>query len=69
MGDPCLGAMAKLRRGVQRLRSEQGIRQRQRKPITVEWLEVLKSSWSRVPGGVDVPKCSGQQPPLPSSAS
>ncbi len=56
MGDPCLGAMAKLGQvvwGVQRLRSEQGIRQKQRKPMTVEGLEVLRSSWSRVPGGVD----------------
>ncbi len=55
-GDPGLGKMAKLGqvvRGVQRWRSEQGRRQRQRKPMTVEVLEVLRTSWSATPGGID----------------
>ena len=53
LGDPGLGAMAKLGqvvRGVQRLRAEQGVKQ---KPMTVEVLEVLRTSWSAMPGGVD----------------
>ena len=56
LGDPGLGAMAKLGqvvRGVQRLRAEQGVKQRRRKPMTVEVLEVLRTSWSAMPGGVD----------------
>ncbi len=55
-GDPGLGKMPKLGqvvRGVQRWRSEQGRRQRQRKPMTVEVLEVLRTSWSVTPGGID----------------
>ena len=55
-GDPHIGAMAKLGqvvRGVQRLRSEQGKIQRQRKPMTAQILEVLRVSWSIAPGGVD----------------
>ncbi len=56
MTDPRLGAMAKLRqvvRGVQRLRAEQGKGQRHKKPMTVEVLDVLRLSWSVVPGGAD----------------
>ncbi len=56
LGDPDLGGMAKLGqviRGVQRLRAEQGKRQRQRKPMTTEVLEVLRTSWSVTPGGTD----------------
>ena len=56
LGDPGLGAMAKLGqvvRGVQRLRAEQGVKQRCTKPMTVEVLEVLRTSWSAMPGGMD----------------
>ena len=57
LGEPGMGVMAKLGqvvRGVQRLRAEQGVKQRHRKPMTVEVLEVLRTSWSAMPGGVDV---------------
>ena len=52
LGDLGLGAMTKLEqvvRGAQRLKAEQGVKQRRRKSMTVEVLEVLRTSWSAMP--------------------
>ena len=51
-----MGSMAKLEqvlRGVKRLRAEEGKQKRQRKPMTLAVVEVLRTSWSRTPGGRD----------------
>lgn len=55
-GDPKTGNMPRLGqtlKGLQRLRAEQGVSKRQRKPMTLEGLETLRRSWSKVPGGGD----------------
>lgn len=40
-------------RGVQRLRTEQGKKNRHRKPMTAEVMEVLRTSWSVAPGEIN----------------
>ncbi len=55
-GDPKTGNMPRLGqtlKGLQRLRTEQGVIKRQRKPMTLEGLETLRRSWTKVPGGGD----------------
>ncbi len=56
LGDPKMGDMPRLTqtlKGLQRLRAKQGSVRRLRKPMTLDILEVLRRSWSKVPGGGD----------------
>ncbi len=52
LGDPKMGDMPRLTqtlKGLQRLRAKQGSVRRLRKPMTLDILEVLRRSWSKVP--------------------
>ena len=56
LGDPRIAAMPKLEqvlRGIKRSQAANGRRERQRTPMSVEGLEVLRRIWSRTPGGQD----------------